>query len=132
MATNKISVDFTQGGTTFRIQGAKYFYNDDDIRGKIGADATDNNDLGDNYVIDKKVMYQRALVRLVAVLGADSVANANGAIESQKKRYFRFWCSPAKVGSALTSLSGQSIDENLLPGSWKIVKVMVPVDSNLA
>lgn len=132
MATKKISVDFTYRGSTFRIRGAKYFYDDSDIRGKIGADSTDENDLGDNFVIDKKVMYQRALVPLVAVLGKDGPLDIGNAAQSSNTRYFRFWCRPDKVGDALTSLSGKEIDSSLLPGSWEIKKVMVPVDSNLA
>jgi len=132
MPTNKVSVDFAVAGGRIRLQGAKYFYNDAGVRGKIGADLTDDADLSANVVIDKKVQYQRILVRLIAVMRSSSIGNVGSSAQSGKLRYFSFWCAPGKVGDAITGLPGTDVDANLLPGDWKIQKVMVPVDSNLA
>jgi hypothetical protein len=132
MANKRVSVDFDFNGVTFRIQGAEYFYNDAGIRGNIGADLTDDNDLGGKVVIDKKIMYQRVLVPLVAVLKASNPANIGSSAQSSNVRYFKFWCNPTQVGECFDDLPGTDIDANLLPGDWKVQKVMVPVDSNVA
>ncbi|MGL4638791.1 MAG: hypothetical protein ACRCVX_03520 [Shewanella sp.] len=132
MANKKVSIDFNVRGTNVRIQGAEYFYNDAGVRGEIGADLTDDNDLNGQVIIDKRVQYQRLLVQLIAVMKGSLVANAGSSAQNSSTRYFKFWCNPAKVDDAYKNLPGTDIDANLLPGDWKITKIMSVVDSNLA
>jgi hypothetical protein len=133
MANKKVQIDFVVRGSRIRLQGAEYFYNDAGIRGNIGADLTDDNDLNNGeIIIDKRVQYQRYLIPLIAVMKSSSIGNIGSSAQSGKVRYFRFWCSPSKVGDAYASLPGTDIDANFLPGDWKIQKVMAVVDSNLA
>lgn len=127
MATDKVSVDFDFNGVTLRIQGAKYFYDDSDIRTNIGADVTDENDLGGRVIIDQKAQWQRILVPLVAVMKKDGAAGIGNAAQSDNVRYFNFLCHPNKVGEAFDDLPGKAIDANLLPGDWEIQKVMIPL-----
>ena len=125
------SVDVTIGNATYRFKGARWFYNDGDIRAAIGATLTGEGDLGDNIVIDKKVSYQRVLVKVVAQLAPDSAVGGNAAQENRSRQY-RFWCHPEFVREALVNLPGKRVDESLLPGNYVIRKVFMPVDSNLA
>lgn len=125
MGRNLISVDFDFNGATIRIQGAKYFYDDADIRTNIGADETDENDLGKRLVIDEKRQWSKYLVPLIAVLGKDGIAGTGDAAQSDRKRYFKFYCHPDKVGEAFDDLPGKAIDANLLPGDWEVLKVMI-------
>lgn len=124
MGRDLISVDFDFNGVTLRIQGAKYFYDDENIRANIGADETDENDFGGRVVIDQKAQWQRILIPLTAVLKADTALT--DAAQSDKVRYYDFYCHPNKVGEAFDDLPGKAIDANLLPGDWEIQKVMVP------
>jgi hypothetical protein len=123
LVNKKVSVDFDFNGVTLRIQGADYFYGDESIRQNIGADITDENDFGGRLIVDKKILYQRVLVQLVAVLKRDSVVT--NAAQSSETRYYKFYCHPNSVGEAFDDLPGKAIDENLLPGSWEVQKVMV-------
>lgn len=125
MGLDKVSVDFDFNGVTLRIQGANYFYDDEDIRTNIGADKTDENDLGGKVIIDQKAQWQRILVPLVAVMKSDTALT--DAAQSDKVRYFDFYCHPAKVGEAMDDLPGKAIDANILPGDWEIQKVMIPL-----
>ncbi|MFG6099058.1 hypothetical protein SPB21_27680 [Leptothoe sp. ISB3NOV94-8A] len=129
--TDLASVDATIGKATYRFKGAKWFYSTKAIRDNIGATLTGEGDLADNVVIDKKVSYQRVLVRMVAQLAPDSVVGGNAAQENRSRQY-RFWCHPEFVREALVNLPGKTVDESLLPGNYKIRKVFMPVDSNLA
>jgi hypothetical protein len=132
MANKKVSVDFDFNGVTLRIQGAEYFYNDAGIRGNIGADLTDDNDLGGKVIITQKNAYQRLLVPMIAVMKASNPANIGSSAQSSKTRYFRFWCNPTNVGECFDDLPGTDVDANLLPGDWKVQKVILPVRSNFA
>jgi hypothetical protein len=125
-----ISVDFKVGNIRYRLQGAKWFYNDADVRGKIGADMTDQADLSADDVITNKVTYQRKLVKMVASL-KPAIAGTNAA-QSSKSRQLRFWCRPDKVRTAMKDLPGKTIDPSLLPGSYKIANVFMPVNSNFS
>ena len=126
------SVDISIGKATYRFKGAKWFYNDGDIRANIGAELTGEGDLGDKIVIDKKVSYQRVLVKMVAQLVGDTNLPGDNAAQADNSRQYRFWCSPEFVSDALTKLPGKSVDPNLLPGNFTIRKVFLPVDANLA
>lgn len=122
----KVSVDFDFNGATVRIQGREYFYGDQGVRENIGADVTDDNDLGGKVIIDKKVQYERILVPLTAVLKKSNAGDVGNAAQSDRTRYFDFYCHPYFVGEAMEELPGTDIDANLLPGDWKIQKVIVP------
>jgi hypothetical protein len=125
-----ISVDFKVGNIVYRLQGAKWFYNDADVRGKIGADSTDQSDLNADDVVTQKLTYQRKLVRMVASL-KPAVVGTNSA-QRNTSRQLRFWCRPDKVRTAMKDLPGKIIDPSLLPGSYKIANVFMPVDSNFS
>jgi hypothetical protein len=125
-----ISVDFKVGDIRYRVQGAKWFYNDADVRGKIGADITSESDLNAEDVITQKVTYQRKLVKVVASL-KPAIVGTNAA-QRNTSRQFRFWCRPDKVRTAMKDLPGKTIDPSLLPGSYKIAKVFMPVHSNFS
>lgn len=127
--TNKLSrVTFKVGDVRYLVQGAKWFYNDADIRSKTGADLTSESDLTANNTFDQKTVIQRKLVRLAMTLSNDRVG-VNAAQTKTTRRYF--WCHPAKVYTAMKDLPGKNIDPSLFPGSYRIVKVEMPVDSNL-
>ena len=126
------SVDISIGKATYRFKGAKWFYNDADIRRNIGAELTGEGDLADNVIIDKKVSYQRNLVKMVAQLAGDTNLPGDNAAQASKSRQYRFWCNPEYVREAMVNLPGKSVDQNLLPGNFTIRKVFLPVDSNLA
>lgn len=130
--TDLASVDITIGKATYRIKGAKWFYNDSDIRANIGAELTGESDLQDNVIIDKKVSYQRNLVKMVAQLVRDTNLPGDNAAQASNSRQYRFWCNPEFVREALVNLPGKSVDPSLLPGNYTIRKVFLPVDSNLA
>ena len=121
-----VSVDFQFRGVTIRIQGSDYFYGDSDITEIIGADITDDDDLDDGLAIDKKVQYERILIPLTAVLKKSNFADLGDAAQSSTTRYFDFYCNPDNVGRAMSELPQRDIDSNLLPGDWKISKVMPP------
>lgn len=127
MARKTATIDFKFAGTRYRIQGAKWFYNDADIRSKTGAELTSEADLAEG-AIDVKIVYQRKLVRMAMTLSNDRLG-ANAAQTKTKRRYF--WCRPDKVGTAMTGLLNKTVDASLFPGSYKIIKVEMPVDSNL-
>lgn len=126
----KVSVDMDFNGVTFRIQGADYFYGDLGVQSTIGADLTDDNDLGGliggRVIIDHAHTYKRTLIPLVAVMKASNPLNIGSAAQSDKTRYFEFLCNPLNVADAFDDLPGVDVDANLLPGDWKIIKVMVP------
>ncbi|MGB3787814.1 MAG: hypothetical protein WA949_07375 [Phormidesmis sp.] len=124
------SIDFKVGDVRYRLKGAKWFYNDRGVRGKIGAELTSEGDLRFNDVEDNKVSYQRKLIPLVAALKGNTIIVGNAAQRATSK-YIRFWCHPDKVRTAMKSLPGTTVDRSLLPGSYKIVKVFPPVNSNL-
>ena len=127
MATKMIYVDFKVGSIRYRIRGAKWFYGDSDVRGKIGADIINERDQDEDFE-DEKNSYQRKLVMMVARLSKDNVGR--NAAQSTDSRHFRFWCRPDKVRTAQLRLKGRRIDRSLLPGSYKITKVFMPVRSN--
>lgn len=126
MGVKKVNVDFNlgavlgRGGTSVRIQGAEYFYDDPDIRKNIGADETDENDFV-RYVVDEKAQWSKWLIPLVAVMRSDTLLNDTG---QGKIRYFNFYCAPDKVDEAFEDLPGKAVDANLLPGDWEIEKVV--------
>lgn len=117
---DKISVDFDLGELRVRLQGAKYFYDDPDIRSNIGADDTDENDFV-RYVVDEKVQWSKWMIPLVAVMRSDTILTNAG---KGKLRYFDFYCRPDKVDEAFEDLPGKSVDSSLLPGDWEIEKVV--------
>ena len=132
MSRDLATVDFDLGEVTVRLKGARWFYNDADINKLVGGSLTTEGDVtNDNFVVDKKVQYQRLLIRLVATYAKDGPAGAGNSTQADTKQ-IRFWCAPDFVGEAMKKLPGRNIDENLLPGSYKIQKVFPPVDSNLA
>ncbi|MEO0884684.1 MAG: hypothetical protein AAFY54_01970 [Cyanobacteria bacterium J06648_10] len=118
-----ISVDFDFNGVTFRINGAKYFYDDADIRANIGADETDENDFGGKEIITKKVQWKRRLIPLTAIMKGD--IPGGDAAQSKTTSYFNFYCRPDKVGEAFDDLPGKAIDASLLPGDFEIKEVIV-------
>ena len=109
MGRNLVSVDFDFNGATFRIQGANYFYDDENIRDNIGCDKTDDNDLGGKVIIDHKVAYQRVLVPLIAVMRKSNAGDVGDAAQSDRTRYFRFFCNPYNVGEAMDDLPGKDV-----------------------
>lgn len=120
-----VSVDFDFNGATFRIQGAKYFYNDSGVRGRIGADLTDDNDLGGKVVITDAGSYRRVLPRLTAIMKKSAALDAGSSAQSGDTRYYDFYCNPTQVAEALEDLPGTDVDANLLPGDWKIQRVVI-------
>lgn len=128
MATKSAKIDFKVGTSRYRIHGAKWFYNDADIRSKTGAELTSEADLANGDAVDQKTVYQRKLVRMAMTLSNDRVG-ANAAQTNTRRRYF--WCHPDKVYTAMRGLLNKNIDPSLFPGSYKIIKVEMPVDSNL-
>ncbi len=120
-----VSVDFDFNGATFRIQGSKYFYGDFGVRGNIGADVTDDNDLGGKVIITNVRSIKRVLPRLTAVMKKSGVANIGSSAQSDNTRYFDFYCNPYNVGEAMDDLPGTDVDANFLPGDWKIQRVVV-------
>lgn len=120
-----VSVDFDFNGATFRIQGADYFYNDAGVRGKIGADRTDDNDLGGKVVIEEPRAYKRVLIPLTAIMKKSNVGDVGSSAQSDKTRYYDFYCNPTQVAEAIEDLPGTDVDANLLPGDWKIQRVVV-------
>lgn len=130
---DRVSVDFKVDSVVYRVSGlAKWFYNDADVRKHTGADLTDEADLSADTVIDRKVMYQRALVKMVAKLAPNSALPGTNAAQSNRTRQYRFWCHPEFVREAEKNLPGTNVDPSLLPGNYKIQKVFLPVDSNVA
>lgn len=129
---DRVSVDFKVDQVVYRVSGlAKWFYNDADVRKHTGSELTDEAALGEETVIDRKVMYQRNLVKMVAKLAPDGVISGNAA-QSERTRQYRFWCHPEFVREAEKNLPGTNVDPSLLPGNYKIQKVFLPVDSNVA
>jgi len=120
-----ISVDFDFNGATFRIQGADYFYDDAGVRERIGADKTDDNDLGGKVVITDARSYKRVLPRLTAIMKKSAVADAGSSAQAAETRYYDFYCNPTQVAEALEDLPGTDVDANLLPGDWKIQRVVI-------
>jgi len=57
----------------------------------------------------------------VAKLGKDSLVT--NAAQSEKTRSFEFYCDPEFAEEAMTGLLGKTLDQSLLPGGWKILKV---------
>ena len=124
--TELANVDFNVGGATYRIRGAKYIYNDADIRGIIGGKLTQESDLDDRLVIDQPQTYKRVLFKIRLKLVRDGVLTGNAA-QSDNSRTVDIYCDPEFGEEALTKLAGRNIDENLLPGQWKITKAYVPL-----
>lgn len=122
MGTNLRSIDFDFDGITVRIQGAKYFYDDSNVRANIGADDTDENDFT-GRVVDVKEQWSKWLIRLTAVLRSSTILGGGG---QGKAKYFNFYCHPNNVGEAFDDLPGKAIDESLLPGDWEIEKIVRP------
>lgn len=121
MGTERINVYAKVGKSVLAFSGAKWFYGDADIRSKTGIKRLKEDTLDDGDVVIEGVQAKRYLARLTATLAADTVLT-NGA-QSEKRRQFQFYCDPEFVEEAMTKLPGKSLDEGLLPGSWKIVKV---------
>jgi hypothetical protein len=125
--TKTATIDFKFGGRRYRIQGAKWFYNDADIRSKTGAELTSEADLAEG-ADDLKHVYQRRLVRMAMTLSTN-LPGVNAAQTKTKRRYF--WCRPDKVATAMTGLLNKTIDASLFPGNYRITKVEMPVGSNI-
>lgn len=129
MARELATIDFKVGSIRYRVKGAKWFYNDKDIRKKTGAELTSEADLK-GEAETHKVAYQRKLVRMAMSIVRDTKAGSKAAQGDSKRRYF--WCHPAKVYTAMKDLPGQKLDKSVFPGGYKIGVVEMPVDSNLA
>ena len=119
------SVDFDFNGATFRVQGADYFYGDQGVTSTIGADITDDNDLGGKIVITDARSYKRVLPKLTAIMKASGPLDAGSSAQSEDTRYYDFFCHPRNVAEALEELPGTDVDANLLPGDWKIQRVVI-------
>lgn len=117
---DKINIDFRLGDITVRLQGAKYFYDDADIRANIGADSTDENDFV-RYVVDEKAQWSKWMIPLTAVMRSDTILGSTG---QGKLKYFDFYCRPDKVDEAFEDLPGKAVDNSLLPGDYEIEKVV--------
>lgn len=121
MAAERINVYAKVGKTVLRFSGAKWFYGDADIRTKCGIKTLSEAALDDGDVPVEGAQAKQYLVRLVAKLGKDSVV-ANAA-QSENTRSFEFYCDPEFAEEAMTGLLGKTLDQSLLPGGWKILKV---------
>ncbi|MEM9091257.1 MAG: hypothetical protein AAGC93_26355 [Cyanobacteria bacterium P01_F01_bin.53] len=123
--TDLASVDFDFNGATFRVQGADYFYGDRGVTDTIGADITDDNDLGGKVVITDARSYKRVLPKLTAIMKKSGIADIGSSAQSDNTRYYDFFCNPSNVAEALENLPGTDVDANLLPGDWKIQRVVI-------
>ena len=121
MGTERITVYAKIGKTVIRFQGAKWFYGDSDIRSKTGIKTLDEGALDDGDVPITGTQGKQYLVRLVAVLKGDSIAQ-NAAQNDNSYRY-QFYCDPSFAEEAITGLLNKKVDESMLPGGYKIVSV---------
>ena len=116
-------------GTQIRFKGARWFYGNDNIRGRCGIFVLGDQDIGvgtglggrRQLHVDSQLMKQY-LVRLVAVLHYNLGAGINATQGGTRKR-FEFYCDPSYAEDAIIRLPGNKIDPSLLPGEWSVHKV---------
>ena len=125
MGTERSKLVATVGGVDIIFQGAKYFYGDKDVRGKIGVELLSERQAGDKRLnVEGVQKMKQYLVRLVAVLQPENALGVGSNTQSDKPaRRFEFYCHPEYTESAMTELNQKAIDPNLLPGGYKVEKV---------
>lgn len=121
MGTERLNLYCKVGKNTIKFQGAKWFYNDGDVRRNTGIKTEGEAQLKADELPLEGAAGKQYLARLVATLAKDSVAG--NAAQSEKRRTYQFYCDPDKCEEAMVKLKGKTVDASLLPGNWKIVKV---------
>jgi hypothetical protein len=126
MARELVRVTAKINKTILEFNGAKWFYNDGDIRSHAGLQLKNERQLDDGDVIVRGKQAKQKLVQLQAILRRNSLVG-NAAQNDNKEYRYKFYCDPDSAEQAMLKLPGKIIDNSLLPGNWKIDEVTRPL-----
>jgi hypothetical protein len=123
MGTERANFVCDFGSGRIEISGAKWFYNDANVKSACGWELKGEGQVSNTAVAgtSRGQEAKDRLVLLVAVLKPDSVlSNSN---QSDRSRRFEFYCDPSSVEKALLELPEKNVDPGLGAGSYNIARV---------
>ena len=110
--TERVRVNFEVAGNTYQISGAKWFYNDSNVKKNIGAKLATEKTSGSTQkgiVITASESVKRTLIKLVAVYTGIAGSAVGNAAQDDKPKRFTFYCDPDKAEDAIVNLPKKGI-----------------------
>lgn len=124
MGTERSKINFTVAGNTYQINGAKWFYTNNTVKGIIGASVAGTRTSGttrQGTITTNAESAKRVLIKLVMTYKSAAGSVVGNAAQTDRPKRFTFLCDPDKAEDAIVKLPDKSI------GGRKILRVYRPL-----